>query len=243
MHETFRERDLIAPTKTELLCGLGCWLLYLSGIPELLRWLLPLLGFDLGTVKGAGLAQIAAFVLDFILILLVFRKFLWRSVRPLKGNGRLLLSGIARGLVLYWLLGYLVSLVILLLSAGMEVVADNRNNDTIVAILMNDTVPMAVSTIVLAPVTEECLVRGVLFAPLCKRKPWVAYLASTVLFGLLHVVTHYSLKSELLLMLLSFLQYLPAGIALGWVYQRTRSIWGAIALHMLINSVAVAAML
>ena len=140
-------------------------------------------------------------------------------------------------------MGYLVSLVILLLSTGMEVVADNRNNDTIVTILMNDTVPMAVSTVVLAPVTEECLVRGVLFAPLCKRKPWVAYLAATVLFGLLHVVTHYSLKSELLLMLLSFLQYLPAGIALGWVYQRTRSIWGAIALHSLINSVAVAAML
>ena len=47
MRETFRERDVVAPTKIELLYGLGCWLLYLSGIPELLRWLLPLLGFDL----------------------------------------------------------------------------------------------------------------------------------------------------------------------------------------------------
>ena len=74
MRETFRERDIVAPTKIELLCGLGCWLLYLSGIPELLRWLLPLLGVDLSSVRGASLAQIAAFVLDFILLVLVFHR-------------------------------------------------------------------------------------------------------------------------------------------------------------------------
>ena len=96
MRETFRERDIVAPTKIELLCGLGCWLLYLSGIPELLRWLLPLLGVDLSSVRGASLAQIAAFVLDFILLVLVFRKFLWRSTQTLKGNGRRLLSTVLR---------------------------------------------------------------------------------------------------------------------------------------------------
>lgn len=241
MRETFRERDIVAPTKIELLCGLGCWLLYLSGIPELLYWLLPLLGVDLESVRGASLAQIAAFVLDFILLVLVFRKFLWRSAQPLKGNGKRLFSTVLRGFAFYWLLAYLVSLLIMFLSAGMKVTLENRNNEAIGIILTNYTLPMAISTVVFAPVTEECLVRGVLFAPICRRKPWVAYLVSTVLFGLLHTFQYIGVQPWSVLAL-SFLQYLPAGIVLGWVYQRTRSIWGAIALHSLINLVAVAAM-
>ena len=84
--------------------------------------------------------------------------------------------------------------------------------------------------------------RGVLFAPICRRKPWLAYLVTAVLFGLLHTVPYIGTQ-ELSVLALSFLQYLPAGIVLGWAYQRTRSIWGAIALHSLINLVAVAAML
>ena len=97
MRETFRERDIVAPTKTELLLGVGCWLLYLVGISALLLLLLPLLGVDLNSERGGSLAQLAAFALDFILIVLVFRKFLWRSAAPLKGNGKRLLSTVLLG--------------------------------------------------------------------------------------------------------------------------------------------------
>ena len=242
MRETFRERDIVAPTNIELLFGVVCWLLYLFGLPELLRRLLPLLGVDLQSQRGASLAQIAAFVLDFILILLVFRKFLWRSARQLKGNGKRLFATVLRGFGAYWLLSYLVSLAVVFLSLGMQATPDNRNNEVIGTMMMQFTVPMAVSTVVFAPVTEECLVRGVLFAPICKRKPWVAYLVTTVLFGLMHTVQYIGVQAWSVLAL-SFLQYLPAGLVLGWVYQRTRSIWAAIALHSLINLVAVAAML
>ena len=242
MRETFREREIVAPTNKELLWGVGCWLLYLAVLPELLYWLLPLLGVDLQSERGACLAQIAAFALDFILIALVFRRFLWRSAQPLKGSGSRLLSTALRGFGFYWLLGCLVSLLIAFLSVGLEVTPENRNNETIDTILTNYKVSMALSTVVFAPLTEECLVRGVLFAPLCKRKPWVAYLVTTVLFGLLHTFQYIGVQAWSVLAL-SFLQYLPAGIALGWVYQRTRSIWGAIALHSLINLVALAAML
>lgn len=241
MRETFRERDVVAPTKIELFCGLVCWLLYLSVIPELLRWLLSLLGFDLRSVRGASIAQIAAFALDFIVLLLVFRKFLWRSLAPLKGNRKRLLATVLRGFGFYWLLAYLVSLLILYLSLGLELMPENRNNELIGTILTNYTLPMAISTVVLAPVTEECLVRGVLFAPICRRKPWVAYLVTTVLFGLMHTFRYIGVQPWSVLAL-SFLQYLPAGIVLGWAYQRSRSIWGAIALHSLINLVAVVAM-
>ena len=242
MRETFRERDIVAPTKTELLLGVGCWLLYLVGISALLLLLLPLLGVDLNSERGGSLAQLAAFALDFILIVLVFRKFLWRSAAPLKGNGKRLLSTVLLGFAAYYLLMYLVALLIAYLSLGLDVLPENLNNEVIGTIMTQYTFPMAVCTVVFAPVTEECLVRGVLFAPICRRKPWIAYLVTTALFGLLHTVPYIGTQ-ELSVLALSFLQYLPAGIVLGWAYQRTRSIWGAIALHSLINLVAVAAML
>ena len=137
---------------------------------------------------------------------------------------------------------YLVALLIAYLSLGLDVLPENLNNEVIGTIMTQYTFPMAVCTVVFAPVTEECLVRGVLFAPICRRKPWLAYLVTAVLFGLLHTVPYIGTQ-ELSVLALSFLQYLPAGIVLGWAYQRTRSIWGAIALHSLINLVAVAAML
>ena len=242
MRETFRERDIVAPTKTELLLGVGCWLLYLVGISAMLLLLLPLLGVDLNSERGGSLAQLAAFALDFILIVLVFRKFLWRSAAPLKGNGKRLLSTVLLGFAAYYLLMYLVALLIAYLSLGLDVLPENLNNEVIGTIMTQYTFPMAVCTVVFAPVTEECLVRGVLFAPICRRKPWIAYLVTAALFGLLHTVPYIGTQ-ELSVLALSFLQYLPAGIVLGWAYQRTRSIWGAIALHSLINLVAVAAML
>ena len=98
---------------------------------------------------------------------------------------------------------------------------------------------MAVCTVLLAPVTEECLVRGALFAPLCRRKPWLAYVVTSVLFSLLHIVQHYEAGQALLPYFLTFLEYLPAGLVLGWAYQRTRSVWGPIALHSVINLLAV----
>ena len=38
--------------------------------------------------------------------------------------------------------------------------------------------------------------------------------------------------------MLAALPYLPAGIALGWTYEKSNTIWAPIALHMLINAIA-----
>ena len=39
-------------------------------------------------------------------------------------------------------------------------------------------------------------------------------------------------------LLLNFLQYVPAGIALGWAYERADSIWAPITMHLIINAIA-----
>ena len=239
MLQTFRERGLTAPNKTELFCALGCWVVYLVGMSALALWLLPLLGVDLRSEKGWSLAQVCILTADFVVVAAVFCRFLWRSFAPLKGNLKRLLTTVLYGFAAYWVMMCLVSAVVTSVSLGLDVAPDDSNNTAIRTALANYRVPMTICTVLLAPVTEECLVRGVIFAPLCRRKPWLAYVVTTVLFSLLHIVQHFEAGQPLLPYFLTFLEYLPAGLVLGWAYQRTRSVWGPIALHSVINLLAV----
>lgn len=238
MQDTLRERNIVSPNKTELLWGAGCWALYLVGFSLLLSQLLPLFGFDLSSETGEGIFQIASFVLDFILIALVMRKFLWRSLAPLRQNGKRLLTTALFGLFAYYVLTYLMAVLIYNISLSLALTPENRNNDAVTSLLSRYPFAMVICVIFLAPATEECLVRGMIFAPLCRRSPWLAYLVTVVLFGALHVLPFIG-QQEPILLLLSFLQYLPASLVLGWAYQRTRSILSSLALHSLINAISV----
>ena len=91
-----------------------------------------------------------------------------------------------------------------------------------------------------APIVEEALFRGLFFAPLYRKVPILAYVVSTVLFSAIHVVGAIG-TLDALSILLCFIQYLPAGIALGFVYQRTGNIIGPMLLHFMINFLASAA--
>ena len=84
-------------------------------------------------------------------------------------------------------------------------------------------------TVVLAPVIEEILFRGLLFNGMKRTmRPRVAVLGSAVLFGVVHPA-------------ISFLPVFVMGIAAALVLNSTRSIWAAIATHMTYNAIVVGA--
>lgn len=79
--------------------------------------------------------------------------------------------------------------------------------------------------IVLAPIIEETVMRGFLFAGLRQRLGWVkAALISSALFGALH------------LSIAAFIPTTTLGLLFCYLYQRSNSIWPGIILHTLINS-------
>jgi membrane protease YdiL (CAAX protease family) len=85
---------------------------------------------------------------------------------------------------------------------------------------------------VAAPVFEEALLRGVVLGALRARfGVWPAIAASAVAFALLHASPW------------SFLPLTVLGVALGWLAVRSRSLWPAIAAHVLYNVVFVGAAL
>ena len=115
----------------------------------------------------------------------------------------------------------------------------NVNQNTAEGYLLGHPLVYGLCVVLLAPITEEILVRGVIFAPLCKKSPLLAYLVSILAFGALHLLVGIDAGQSARELLLTFVQYLPAGIFCGWVYQRTKSIYASIFLHILANLISV----
>lgn len=90
----------------------------------------------------------------------------------------------------------------------------------------DERVRFFVMAIILAPLAEEILFRGFLYAWLKSHWPrWMALLVTAVLFGAMH--QHWPV----------FLPLFLLGILLGFLYELTGSLWTCIGLHALFNAV------
>lgn len=224
--DVFQNRNITAPTRRELIWGALAWLLYLGGI----SLIMSLLGFRTDTDQSAYAFQFAHQLFSFITVLIVFRKLLFRSHCDLFR------------LVTTALLGYLalngISYFWSVLVSFVPVELNNLNQASVEASIQYEPMSMAFHAIIMAPFVEELLVRGTIFAPLCKRSPLLAYAVSMAVFAFLHILGSIGAQPPLQL-LRSFLEYLPAGFIMAWAYQRTGSIYGPIALHAFSNALSV----
>ena len=163
----------------------------------------------------------------------VFRRFLLKN----------LLIALDRVFPVVWyaMLGYLgyttlgEMLSVLIYSLSPEFV---NANDVTVSALIQASPMLAFAVAFLAPITEETFYRGLVFRGLWDKNPILAYLVSIALFSAVHVTGYIGLLSPLHL-LLSFLQYLPAGYCLAFVYRRSGTIICPMLVHIAVNTVAV----
>ena len=95
----------------------------------------------------------------------------------------------------------------------------------------------AISTIFLAPLSEECLFRGLMFGQTLKKSRLGAYALSAACFALIHVMGYLGTYTPLQLVL-SLVQYLPAGLVLAWSYEKAGTIAVPILIHMIINAIS-----
>lgn len=82
--------------------------------------------------------------------------------------------------------------------------------------------------VLVAPVTEELLFRGVVLRGLLSRhRPTVAVIVTALLFALVHVNPW------------QFISAFFFGIVFGWVYLRTESVWACVLAHAVANGMGV----
>ncbi len=199
--------------------------------------LIPLLaGVFVRFVYIPGLTDIrlnvAIYMLSFILILIFMGGFMKKSFHMLIENFRKSVVAVASSYVIYYALNLVVVFIIASYAAGIE----NPNDEALVIISALDNRSLIALAVLLAPVVEEPLFRGVIFGTVRKKSRFWAYALSFLVFSVYHLYPYF-ITSYSPMLFWNLLQYLPSSFALARCYEKSGSIWASIALHMLINGV------
>lgn len=217
------------PNRNETLSG-GIYLAFmLIFLPLLLRLFNSLTENTL----SAGKLNFLYYFINFAAILPIFRRFLLQSLK----------DALKVPFPTIWLalLGYLgntaLSEILTVLLLVLFPRFANINDLNIALMLQEDFSLIAFGIVVLVPVVEETLFRGMIFRNLYDRSRVGAYLMSMCAFAAIHVVGYVG-SVEPVYIVLSFLQYLPAGYCLCFAYRRSGTIISPILMHMIVNAVA-----
>lgn len=219
------------PAAFAALLGLGL-LLQLVLITQLEAWRNPF--------KNLGYWQlpVQALVSQALVAVAVAAALLGSRLGPARAVERLGLSGLRPGRLASGALTWLGALwLMVIVSVLWEMLVrrwSGRSPEAQEMIRLLRAVPdgprvvTALVAVTLAPLLEETLFRGVLFASLRPRLGfWPAALASAAAFAALH--------GDLPRLLpLTFL-----GLVLAWLYERTGSLWPSVAMHAVQNAAAI----
>ncbi len=215
-------------TKTERIAG-WCYLpFYLVLLSIVIQYFCAWLSIPLSYLT----LNIIYFVINLTAVLIIFHRFLRQ--RFFGGSFWLYVQSVILGFVLYYASAYVINLAVNLLGGSITI----YNNVTVAGLVDANYYVMLVISVILAPVIEETLVRGLVFGSIHPTSRIMAYLVSCVLFTLMHNWQYFG-AHPLSSVLLSCLPYIPASIALAWVYEKSGTIWASITLHAFINAISI----
>lgn len=218
-------------SNAELIAGYLYLPFYLVFLSLGLKWLLSLIELELTVLQF----NTCYFVLNTLIIWIIFHNFLLRSFRSIRFWDTV--QAVILGFVLYYAGNWVLSLILTLLDTTII----SFNDQTMQSLAADNFWVTAFCSVVIAPLVEETLVRGLLFGSIRPKSRIGAYAASILFFSFMHVWQYISTEG-FLPVVLAAVQYIPASIALGWTYEKSNTVWAPIFLHMLINAVSMGIM-
>ncbi len=225
--------DLITPNAKECTWGLRYLLFQLVFLGSFIALAAQLMGIAI----TAAWLNILYFTINFLAAVVLCRQFLRRTLQSgLRELGRSLQFALV-GFGIYQVSILALGSLIILLRPDFA----NVNDQNLAAISQDHFVLMTVCTVLMVPLTEEVFYRGILFGGLSRRSRTAAYVVSVAAFALVHV-SGYVGTTDALTLLLCFLQYLPAGVCLAAVYEKSGSLLPSILIHTAVNAIGMFAM-
>lgn len=215
-------------SQKEKLHGIA-WLLFetllFSDLLQSLNMLLP-------TPLPAVEANFVFFCVNFAAAAYFLRDYLAHQIRLVAQTFEKILFTSAVGFAAYWILNFLVSGFIVALDPDFSSVNDNAVSE----LVAENYGLMFFGTVLLVPIAEEILFRGVVFRGIYDRSPVLAWVLSITAFALVHILGYIGAHPPVQL-LLCFLQYIPAGICLAAAYRLSGSILSPILIHAGVNCI------
>lgn len=180
--------------------------------------------------------NLLVYAVGFLFCLLFMWKFLKKSFEDIFENKTRFFGLVLRSFGLYYALTLVVSWIVTAIIGDYELVI-NPNSANINALVRQNFNVMAVMSVIFAPIVEECMFRGALFGTIRKKSRFWAYVVTIVFFAFYHLhayfITDYSWQLWVYL-----LQYVPATFVLCRLYEKSGTIWCPMALHAIINLIA-----
>lgn len=98
---------------------------------------------------------------------------------------------------------------------------------------------IALTAVVVMPIVEEFLFRGVIFGSLYPKHSVIAVVLTVVLFALFHTLPYLGSNDNTLYWAVYFFQHIPTALALCWLYTATDSIFAPILMHVILNAMLI----
>ena len=204
-------------------------LLYLAfellALPSILSLVLSAMG-----VESAAVLNFIYFLVNFLFCFRIFRDLLAESLARLWTRPKQLLLWAVIGFAVNYAISLWLNRLIFILSPEFS----NANDSAVISLIDQSPVLMLLGTALLVPVAEECLFRGLIFTTLRQKSRLAAYLISAAAFCFVHV-TGYLTQLDTVGLLISLLQYVPAGLCLAWAYDRSESLFAPMLIHSTVN--------
>ena len=157
------------------------WLVFqTSFFAMLLQWLNTLLPAPLPQTE----INLIFFSVNFTAIAIIFRQYLWAQIKLIPEIFEKIFSITVSGFAVYWALKTLLTQVLFALEPDFT----NVNDVAIQNLIAENYAIMFVGTVILAPITEEMLFRGLVFRGLYDHTPGLAWVFSVALFALIHIL-------------------------------------------------------
>lgn len=211
-------------TRGELFRGWVFFALYLTVFPALMGAVQQLTGSELPVAETNVVYYFLCVCLIFLLLWHFLRQSFDRFLDRWVENLLICLVGLGAAAVLRLLVGLL------------PLPVENPNDMSYPEQYALAPAATVVILVVLMPVVEEILFRGLIFDSARRYSRLLAYGLAVPVYAVFCVwqfVYAYGVVDWRYLLLAA--EYLPMSAALCWCYERSRSIWSAVLLHMALN--------
>ena len=223
----------IATTRQENLLGY----IYLAFSQLILPNLIAITAYYVGFPISLATLNIIFFLVNFISIVAIFHRFLGKSLQKTWKSIPKCLLYVFIGFGIYYWVSILLGVAIVWIQPDFA----NVNDQAIAGITQEQPGLIVFATVFLVPVVEETLYRGLIFQGLQRKHRILAYIVSVAAFSAIHIVSYIG-SADWVTLGICFIQYLPAGIALAWAYEKADTIVAPMLIHIIINQIGMSTM-
>lgn len=192
---------------------------------------------QMGSSLNSAELNFIYYLVNFLATILIYHQFLGRNLHQATHHPAYFCQAVILGFVAYqaasWALTALVRLVLPSFT--------NYNDASLSNMAATNRFLIFIGTVILVPVAEECVFRGLIFRNLYGKSHWAAYCLSIGAFAAIHILGYIGQYAPVEL-LVAVLQYLPAGLCLAWTYAKADSIFAPMVVHGAINFLALRAL-